>query len=204
MLTRVRRRVRRRSRGTPRARRIDWDGDSWCRPPLEPCRLERPGPFAATGSTATTDAAGRWAFSLLAPPPDISVVVVAPALKIASILVQRTSFARMTLRASGRALTGTVAPAQPGRTVEILRFLADEHGKLPNGKNVCGRPATPENCFDEAWTTVAEVTIDAAGTGFAATVAGPGTYRVRLSCGLNATGQATAYGGASPAVRVSA
>lgn len=254
---------------------IDWDAESSCRPPLEPCRLvrasaspfsstlrtllprlsidgetypqgreifagaalvlsgrlyraivrkgritgtegvpgvalqvlrttsiERPGPFAATGRTATTDATGRWAFSLFPPPPDITLMVAAPALKIASILVQRTAFSRILLSASGRALTGTVAPAQPGRTVEIQRFAANAEGRLPNGKDVCGDPPEPSNCFDEAWTTVATAPLGAAGVGFSVTVAGPGEYRARLSSEVDGTGQATAYGGASDLVSV--
>jgi hypothetical protein len=256
---------------------IDWDGDSSCRPPLEPCRLvqasaspfsstprrllarvsidgetfpqakdifagdplvlsgklsraivrtgvvvgsegvpgvtlqllrtasiEQPGSFAPTGPAATTDAAGRWSFSLLPPPPDITVMVAAPALRIASILVQRTAVLRMTLNASGRALTGMVAPAQPGRTVEIQRLAVDAHGMLPNGQVACGSPPIPANCSDEAWTTVARVPLGTAGAAFAATVAAPGDYRARLSPEVDGNGQATAYGGASPAVHVSA
>jgi hypothetical protein len=79
---------------------------------------------------AMTDAAGRWAFHLLPASPDITLVVAAPALKVASIFVQRSSFSRIALTASGRALSGTVAPAQPGRNVEIQRFVAAAQGKL--------------------------------------------------------------------------
>jgi hypothetical protein len=40
--------------------------------------------------------------------------------------------------------------------------------------------------------------------GFAATVAGPGVYRARLSAEMDATGEATAYAGASADVGVAA
>ncbi|MDX6677193.1 MAG: hypothetical protein QOE31_1245 [Solirubrobacteraceae bacterium] len=49
--------------------------------------LEDPGPFSPTGLTATTDAAGRWSFTLSTPPPQIVVAVFAPALKVASSVV---------------------------------------------------------------------------------------------------------------------
>ena len=59
----------------------------------------------------------------------------APALKLASLVVEVVAVARITLTASGRSLSGTVAPAQPGRTVQIQRLSVDAHGRLP------GRPA---------------------------------------------------------------
>lgn len=48
--------------------------------------IDKPGPFTATGLTTTTDQAGRWAFRLNQPPPDV-LLVVAPRLRIASSIV---------------------------------------------------------------------------------------------------------------------
>jgi hypothetical protein len=163
--------------------------------------VQRPGPFTATGLATTTDAAGRWSIALPSPPPQIALAVVAPALRIASGVVQVTSQARIALSASGRSLTGTVAPAQPGRSVELQRLAVDERGRLPDGRRVCVAPA-PDACPDEAWAAVARASLGAAGTAFSATVAGPGLYRARMSFDVDPRGLPTSYGGVSPDVRV--
>jgi len=167
-------------------------------------RDPEPGPFAATGLTTTTDPAGRWSFALRQPPPQIVLAVLAPTLRIASSAVSVTSSSRISLSASGRALTGAAAPAQPGRNVEIQRLIADDRGRLPNGQQVCSLPPSSRTCSDEAWATVAQTPLGAAGTSFAATVAGPGLYRARLSYDIDDRGRARAYGGVSPDVRVAA
>lgn len=97
-----------------------------------------PGPFTPTGLTATTDPAGRWSFTLPGSSPQAVLAVIAPALRIASEVVEITFSSRISLSASGT-LTGAVAPAQPGRTVDIERLAVDGRGRLPNGQEV----ATP-------------------------------------------------------------
>jgi hypothetical protein len=166
--------------------------------------IEQPGSFIPTGLTTTTDANGRWAFALRTPPPQIALAVQAAALKVASHVVEVTSSSRMTLSATGRSLSGTVAPGQPGRSAEIQRLIVDSRGRLPSGRQVCGLPVSAATCSDEAWSTVAQAPLDAAGTAFAATVTGPGIYRARLSYDPTPQGQATAYGGVSNDVRVDA
>jgi hypothetical protein len=170
---------------------------------LRTADIARPGPFAATGLTATTDAAGRVVFTLTSPPPEIALAVFAPALEAASIVVDVHSAARIALSAGGRTLTGTVAPSQPGRSVAIQRFSVDAGGRLPNGMQVCPAPATPRNCSDEAWATVAQAPLDATGTSFSAVVGAAGAYRAFLPTDPDPFGHARAYGGVSDAVPVS-
>ncbi|MCA1680379.1 MAG: hypothetical protein LC777_16215, partial [Actinobacteria bacterium] len=89
---------------------------------LRTSSLSEPGPYAQTGRSTTTDANGRWAFTLSNPPPRQTLVVVAAAPRVASIVVEVVSSARIVLTADGRTLSGTVAPAQPARTVQIQRL----------------------------------------------------------------------------------
>ena len=160
-------------------------------------------PTARTGLTTTTDTAGRWSFALHAPPPQVALVAVAPALRIASPAVGVRSDARLTLGASGSALAGTVAPGQPGRTVDIQRLTVDARGRVPGGRQVCIPPVTAQSCLpDDAWPTVAQAPLDAAGTAFSATASAPGDYRARLAFEIDARGVPTSYGGVSAAVRV--
>ncbi len=161
-----------------------------------------PGPFTPTGLATTTGADGRWSITGGQPPPLIALAAYAPALKGASAVVGIRSDARVSLTASGRALTGSVAPAQPGRAVEVQRLSVDARGRLPDGRQVCGLPVSAATCADEAWTTVAQPPLDAAGTAFAVTVAAPGTYRARLGFEVDPRGRPTAYGGVSDAVAV--
>jgi hypothetical protein len=162
-----------------------------------------PGPFTPTGLTATTDLAGRWSFTVPGTSPRAVLVVVAPGLRIATEVVEITFSSRISLGASGGVLTGSVAPAQPGRTVDIERLTADARGRLPNGQEVCPTPPTPQNCSDAAWTVVAHAPLDAAGSTFSVPAGAPGSYRARLSYAVDARGRPTAYGGVSPAAQVS-
>ncbi|HUR85192.1 MAG TPA: hypothetical protein VMY78_07595 [Solirubrobacteraceae bacterium] len=170
---------------------------------LRTSSLSEPGPYAQTGRSTTTDANGRWAFSLRDPPPRQTLVVVAPGPRVASIVVEVVSSARIVLTADGRTLSGTVAPAQPGRTVQIQRLSVDARGRpLAGGPQVCVLPVTPAHCADDAWATVAQAPIGADGASFAAVVDGPGEYRARLSFDSDPRARTTAYGGVSPTVHV--
>jgi len=161
------------------------------------------GPFTVTGRTARTDAAGGWSFALSPPPPQAAFVIFAPALRLASVAVGVVVSSKIALSTAGRTLTGTVAPAQPGRNVEIERFAVDAEGRLPSGEQVCVKLAGGKlSCGDKAWATIGQALLDAAGTSFSATAPGPGAYRARLSSEVDAKGRATAYGGVSPAVVV--
>ena len=166
--------------------------------------IDAPGPFTPTGRTTTTDQAGRWSFALTPPPPTAVYVIDAPSIQVASAAVSISVSARITLNANGRSLTGTVAPAQPGRAVTLERLAVDAEGRLPDGTQVCVKlPGGKLSCGDKAWTAVAPIPLVAGGTAFSLTVDGPGSYRARLSSEENAQG-ATAYGGMSPEVRVAA
>lgn len=170
---------------------------------LRTSSLSEPGPYAQTGRSTTTDANGRWTFTLSDPPPRQALVVVAAGPRLASIVVEVVSSARIVLTADGRTLSGTVAPAQPGRTVQIQRLSVDARGRpLAGGPQVCTLPVTPARCADDAWATVAQAPIGADGTSFAATVDGPGEYRARLSFEPDPQAKTTAYGGVSPILHV--
>jgi hypothetical protein len=88
--------------------------------------------------------------------------------------------------------------------VEIQRLIVDARGRLPSGLQVCQVPPSAKTCGDDAWTTVAQAPLDAAGAAFSAIVSGPGVYRARLPYDPDPQGRATAYGGSSPEVAVSA
>jgi hypothetical protein len=170
---------------------------------LRTARIEAPGPFVATGLTTTTDPAGRWSFPLPTPPPAAVFVIFAPSLRVASDAVSLQVSSKIALSASGTSLAGTVAPAQPGRIVEVQRLTVDAQGRLPNGRMVCAQlPGGRLSCGDDAWVTYAQAPLDAAGTAFSTTVSQPGEYRARLSYEVDPQGRATAYGGLSPEVHV--
>jgi hypothetical protein len=170
---------------------------------LRTARIEVAGPFATTGLTATTDAAGRWSFALPTPPPAAVFAIFAPSLRVASEAVSLQVSSKIELRATGASLAGTVAPAQPGRIVEVQRLAVDAQGLLPDGRRVCVQlPGGKLSCGDDAWATYAQAPLDAAGTAFSTTVAQPGDYRARLSFEVDPQGRATAYGGLSPEVHV--
>jgi len=165
--------------------------------------IDEGGPFTDTARTATTDAAGGWSFALNPPPPQAAFVVFSPVLRIASSRVGVSAVSKMGLSASGGTLTGTVAPAQPGRSVQIERFAVDAEGRLPGGEQICVKlPGGKLSCGDRAWATIGQAPLDAAGTSFSTTAPGPGAYRARLSAEPDAAGRPTAYGGLSPAVVV--
>jgi len=165
-----------------------------------------PGEPVASGLTATTDSAGHWVFPPLPnPPPSASFVVSAPSLRIASEGVNIVVSSKMTLHASGRSLTGMVAPAQPGRGVVIERLAVDAEGRLPDGRRICVKLRDGKlSCNDEAWATVATVTLAGPGTTFSYTATQPGSYRAQLSFEVDPRGRPTAYGGRSSEVRVEA
>ncbi len=158
--------------------------------------------FVATVSTTRSNAAGRWSFVVRQPPPIGSFTVAAVGLRLRGPTLSIYASARVGLTAHGRALTGAVAPAQPGRVVEIERFALDAQGRLPDGTVRCPLPMTPNHCDPDTWVTVVRAPLDAAGTGFSATVDAPGTYRGRLPADPDENGLPTAYGGVSDVVRV--
>jgi hypothetical protein len=130
-------------------------------------------------------------------------VVLAAGPHVASIVVEVVSSSRIVLTAGGRTLSGTVAPAQPGRTVQIQRLSVDARGRpLTGGPQVCVLPVTPAHCADDAWATVAQARIGADGASFAVTIDAPGEYRARLSFDPDPQAQTTAYGGVSATVHV--
>lgn len=165
------------------------------------------GAWDTTATTTTTDAAGHWSFTLTRPASQAYFVVVAPALGLASSQVGVLASAKLTLTAAGTSLSGTLTPAQPGRSVDIQRLEADGVGKLPNGIPRCMGPAVGGqlNCVEQAWITVASPAPTAGGTAFAAAVTGPGIYRASLALPLGPDGWPTnpdLYGGVSPQVRI--
>ncbi len=133
-------------------------------------------PLTAPGITTTTDAEGRWSLTLPQPPPVSVASVVAPGLRIASRLVEIQATSRIAQSASGRSLSGTVAPAQPGRSINIQRH-------------------------DREWVTVATVPLVAGGTAFSLVADRPGGYRAELHY-TPAVGPLS-YGGQSDEVTVS-
>jgi hypothetical protein len=147
--------------------------------------------FAPTGTSTATRADGTWSIALPDPPskPWFSAVTRGPGVPTyAGRGTVGTVQARITLDVRGSAFSGTVTPAQPGRVVRLQR-LASRHCET----TVSGQPF----CQD-VWTDVAPAALDAAGTGFAATVADPaaGTYRAALP--FSSEDGPRAYAGASP------
>ncbi len=73
---------------------------------LERCAASRrsvaPSAYDATGVTTTSDANGRWSFSLTRPPSYANLAVVARSLGLATQNIELTVEAAMTLSASGR------------------------------------------------------------------------------------------------------
>ncbi len=166
---------------------------------LRAAGLDRPAPFTGTGISATTNAIGIWSIALIDPPPSAAFALVARGLRLASPVVGIDVSARITLSASGASLTGTVAPAQPGRSVTIQRLAVDANGRLPDGRMVCVKLAGGRlSCGDEAWATVAPAPLGAAGTAFSLTASQPGEYRALLTAERDAPN----YGGRSAEVRV--
>jgi hypothetical protein len=142
--------------------------------------IRGPGWLAPTGLTTTTDAAGRWSFRVGQGPPEAVFAARAPALWTLSDAIAVGTRSLLTLSADAMRLTGTAAPAQPGRLVDIERLGSDSAGRLEHGCDpnlVSGERA----CTD--WEPVTTVPLDAAGTGFSAAVSRPGTYRATLSIG---------------------
>jgi hypothetical protein len=153
--------------------------------------------FEPTGVVVTTDADGRWSHTLASAPSQPWFTAVAGGTPDLARTFSRLSAgsvsARMTLTASGPTFAGTIAPAQPGRTVHIQRLLSRRCQNTVDGKRIC----------DDRWTTVADVPVDATGTGFAATIAAPqpGTYSASLAF-EDQQADPAAYGGRSADVQV--
>ena len=150
-----------------------------------------------TGLTTTTDAAGRWTFTLHNAPPQQVLVAFAPRLRVAALPLVVVVYAKLTLAASGRKLTGTVAPAQPGRRVDIQRLKVDPAATLPSGAPACPGSSDGQQCPSHLWADVASAFLGPGGTTFAATVADAGIYRARLSPEYDQAGNPTAYPGHS-------
>jgi hypothetical protein len=135
-----------------------------------------PDTVRPTGISTTTDADGRWSITLAGPPsqPSYSAVTASPAIPTTYAPRATTGLvlARMTLTVAGTSFSGTIAPAQPGRTVKIQRLLSRNCRTFAGGQRFC----------DERWATVGEAPVNATGTGYAATVAAPqpGVYSATL------------------------
>jgi hypothetical protein len=150
--------------------------------------------FVPTGLFATTDGDGRWSYTLTDPPsqPLFSAVTRAPAAVVPPTHAGRGTIgavaARITLTVSGTSFSGTIAPAQPRRTVKIQRLRSRTCQTLQSGQRSCR----------EQWSTVGEAPVDASGTGFATTIAAPqpGTYSAVLP--VDSRRDPAAYAGRSP------
>jgi hypothetical protein len=159
--------------------------------------------FTSVLATTRTDAAGTWSVALATPPPQAGLVVVARALGLATSPVDLQVAARVTLAAAGPALTGTVNPPQPGRSVAIQRLDPNFKPNLAGGVPPCTAPnaAGQRFCPPQAWQTTAVVPLAGAGTTFSATAVGPGVYQAVLpSSATTPDGSPvdpTAYGGSS-------
>ncbi|MGI9099769.1 MAG: hypothetical protein ACR2H2_14985 [Solirubrobacteraceae bacterium] len=161
----------------------------------DPARPGRREGFRPTAIFATTGADGRWSHTLADPPsrPWFSAVARSAAAGVPPTYAGRgtvgTVDARMTLTVSGTSFSGTIAPAQPGRTVKIQRLLSRKCRTFQNGTRFC----------NDTWATVGEATVDAAGTAYAAAVAAPqpGTYTAALPF-ADTRQDPDAYGGRSP------
>jgi hypothetical protein len=149
--------------------------------------------FQSTGLSATTAADGSWSLPLATPPasPWFSAVTGSPA--VPTTYAERgtvgTVSARITLRASGTAFAGTIAPAQPGRTVVIQRLVSRKCVKAANGTQFC----------NDVWTTVGTAPVDATATAFTTTIAAPaaGTYSAALPF-ADTRNDPSLYSGRSP------
>jgi hypothetical protein len=164
------------------------------------------GPFTGRLATARTDASGNWVIALATPPPQAGLVVFARALGLATSPVDLIVSARVTLAAAGTALTGTVTPAQPGRSVAIQRLDPNFTPNQAAGVSPCTAPdaAGQRICPPQAWQTVAVVALSDAGTAFTATAGAPGIYQAVLPGSATKPDGSpvdpTAYGGFSPQV----
>lgn len=173
--------------------------------PLELLRVVQtivPGMFVSertepTGILVTTDAAGRWSYTVPSPGPSPWFTAVTRAAQVPATYAGRGDAgfveARITLAHSTTTFAGTVTPGQPGRTVRIQRLAA----------RVCQTAATGQRFCADRWTTVASAALSGAGTTFSATVAAPqpGTYRAAI-LREDLAGDATAYPGASTEIAV--
>ncbi len=152
--------------------------------------------FEPTPATTSTGADGSWSIALAAPPaqPWFSAVTEGqPTRTFAGRGTVGTVSARVTLTVTGGSFAGTVTPAQPGRTVKIQRLTKRTCQTATNGQRFC----------NDTWAAVADAPLNAAGTGFAASVASPapGIYTAALPF-ADQQADPAAYGGRSPDVIV--
>jgi hypothetical protein len=171
--------------------------------PLAGARIELASPRVAAGApvanglATTTDATGRWSFTLSQGPPSAQYVAFDRTLQLASGIIDLTTLAQVTLTATPTTLAGAVTPAQPGRNVAIQRLETGAAGR-PLG---CDPFATgAKACTEDNWATVATVALDATGAEFSAAVGGPGYYRIDLQPDPRS---GAGYFGRSPVIQVS-
>ncbi len=154
--------------------------------------------YTSTSLTAATGTDGRWSIALPVPPAQLFFSAVTEGLPERTFAIRGTAaggvHAAITLAVAGNSFSGTVAPAQPGRSVRIQIRT----------KRTCstGPPNAPTSCEDE-YATVARAPLDAAGTAFVAASARivPGVYTAALPV-ADQRADPDAYSGRSPEVVV--
>ena len=113
--------------------------------------------YKSTSLAAATGANGRWSIALPVPPAQLVFTAVTEGLPERTFAIRGTAasvHARITLAVAGNSFSGTVAPAQPGRSVRLqIRTKRTCSTPPPNG---------PTICTDE-YATVARAPLDAAG-----------------------------------------
>ena len=153
--------------------------------------------YTSTSLTAATGADGRWSIALPVPPAQLVFSAVTEGEPERTFAIRGTAagvHAAITLAVAGNSFSGTVAPAQPGRSVRIqIRTKRTCSTPPPNG---------PTICTDE-YATVARAPLDAAGTAFVAASARivPGVYTAALPL-ADQRADPDAYSGRSPEVVV--
>jgi len=122
--------------------------------------------YKSTSLAAATGANGRWSIALPVPPAQLVFTAVTEGLPERTFAIRGTAasvHARITLAVAGNSFSGTVAPAQPGRSVRLqIRTKRTCSTPPPNG---------PTICTDE-YATVARAPLDAAGSGHGPRVVG--------------------------------
>jgi hypothetical protein len=152
--------------------------------------------FEPTALMAITGADGGWTIPIAVPParPWFSAVTEGqPERTFAGRGTVGSVDARITLTVAGGTFAGTVTPAQPGRTVKVQRLV----------KRTCQTATSGQQFCQEQWATVADAPLNAAGTGFAATVAAPapGIYTAALPF-ADQQADPEAYAGRSPEITI--
>lgn len=160
--------------------------------------------FVPTALTALTDADGDWSIPIESPasrPWYSAVTEGQPARTFAGRGTNGRVNARLALSIAGGSSTGTVMPAQPGRTVAIQRLSERTCRTAGRSERSCRTAVGTQGYYDDVWTTVASVPLDAAGTHFTATLASvpAGIYTVLLPA-VDQASDPDAYEGRSPEV----